>query len=140
MAGKRNEQIHEMHALYLSGASLSAVARAYGKTRQSVYGLFRYNGLEIRKNRTPLPYIDFNGSRYTLRNTGYYGKTNGKRTLLHRDTWELVNGKIPLGWDIHHIDEDKTNNKIENLECLPKSEHTKKYSPHNNQYTKGRRK
>ena len=28
---------------------------------------------------------------------------------------------------------------IENLECLPKSEHTRKYSPHNNQYTKGRK-
>lgn len=52
---------------------------------------------------------------------------------------EFHNGKIPKGWDIHHIDEKKENNSPENLECLPKYEHTRLYSPHNNQYTKGRK-
>ena len=59
---------------------------------------------------------------------------------MHRYVWENINGKIPFGFDIHHINNDKSDNRIENLECLPKSEHTKKYSPHNNQYTKGRKK
>jgi len=66
-------------------------------------------------------------------------QTRGKRTLLHRDVWEFYKGPIPKGWDIHHIDLDRENNAIENLECLPKAEHTSKYSPHNNQYTKGRK-
>ena len=36
-------------------------------------------------------------------------------------------------------DEKKFNNAIDNLECLSKSDHNKLYSPHNNQYTKGRK-
>ena len=60
--------------------------------------------------------------------------------MEHRYIWEKEIGKIPEGWDIHHKNEDKSDNRIENLECLSKSDHTKLYSPHNNQYTKGRKK
>ncbi len=42
---------------------------------------------------------------------------------LHRAVWESVNGEIPKGYHIHHIDEDPGNNSIENLECLPVKEH-----------------
>jgi hypothetical protein len=129
-----------MYELYLSGQSLGSVARAYGRTRQSVWQLFRYHGWERRPQRPPLPFIMYGGNKYTLRNTGYYGKTNGKRTLLHRDVWEDAHGKIPKGWDVHHLDCDRENNALSNLEILPKAEHTRKYSPHNNQYTRGRKK
>jgi hypothetical protein len=54
---------------------------------------------------------------------------------MHRYVWEKEKGKIPKGYDIHHINGKKYDNRIENLECLPKAEHTKKYSPHHNQYT-----
>jgi NADH:ubiquinone oxidoreductase subunit len=140
MAWKTNPKAAEMYRLYRAGYSLSQVAKRYGRTRQAVHGLFKYRGWGLRPRIAPLPFVDFNGERYTVRNTGYYGRTRGKRTLLHRDVWEASNGPIPSGWDIHHIDNDKTNNAVENLECLPKSEHTRKYSPHNNQYTRGRKK
>ena len=58
---------------------------------------------------------------------------------MHRYVWEKERGQIPDDWDIHHKDEVKSNNTIDNLECLSKSEHTRLYSPHNNQYTKGRK-
>ncbi len=45
-------------------------------------------------------------------------------------------GKIPDGYDIHHKDFNKTNNNIENLECLSKSDHTRLYSPSHNQLIK----
>jgi hypothetical protein len=138
MPWPKNEKLQEMHAMYEQGFSLSQVAEFYGCTRQSVFGLFQYNGLPTRKKKE-LPFVVFNGSKYTLRNHGYMAKTDGYRTLLHRDIWEFHNGKIPEGWDIHHRDEDKTHNEISNFECLPKSEHTKLYSPHNNQHTKGRK-
>lgn len=52
---------------------------------------------------------------------GYY--VTGKNTRLHRLIWEAHNGEIPKGYDIHHIDGNKLNNAIENLQCLPHSEH-----------------
>jgi hypothetical protein len=55
--------------------------------------------------------------------TGYYlcGKlVNGKRPRLHRYIWELFNGTIPKGYDVHHKDHNKDNNEINNLELLTK--------------------
>lgn len=123
-----------MFDLYKKGFSLEQVGNAFGTTRQAVYGLFKTRGLNLRK-RTKLPFIMFNGSKYTIRNNGYYGKTNDGRTLLHRDIWEKSNGIIPEGFDIHHIDGNKQNNKIENLELIRKDIHAKKFSTGRNQNT-----
>lgn len=60
--------------------------------------------------------------------TGYYlcAKTiNGKRPRLHRYIWYYYNGEIPKGCDIHHIDKNKDNNDIRNLQLLKSSEHKK---------------
>ena len=58
---------------------------------------------------------------------------------MHRDVWEYYNGKILKGHDIHHIDRDKINNNITNLELYSKSEHAKKFNTGNNQYGKNNR-
>ena len=58
--------------------------------------------------------------------TGYYLSStieNGLRVRLHRYIWEKFNGKIPKGYDIHHIDKNKDNNNIENLQMLTIHEH-----------------
>ena len=39
----------------------------------------------------------------------------GKKYTLHRVIWELHNGKIPEGYFIDHINQDKYDNRIENL-------------------------
>lgn len=139
MAWPINKNAEEMYKMYCDGYSLADVGTSYGMTRQSVYCLFKYRGWQVRPKRKPLPFVLFNGEKYTLYKEGYYRKTFGNRNLLHRDVWEFYNGTIPDGWDIHHINENKKDNRIENLECLPKAEHTRLYSPHNNQYTKGRK-
>ena len=42
----------------------------------------------------------------------------------YRRVWEKLNGKeIPLGFHIHHLDNDKTNNAIDNLICISPKEH-----------------
>jgi len=41
----------------------------------------------------------------------------------HRYVWELFNGPIKPGFEIHHIDGNQQNNLIENLECVHESEH-----------------
>jgi len=42
----------------------------------------------------------------------------------YRRLWEKLTGKkIPDGYHIHHLDNDKTNNDIKNLACLSPEEH-----------------
>jgi len=51
-------------------------------------------------------------------------KINGKNLKLHRYVWEQFYGLIPEGYVIHHIDNNKHNNKIENLQIMTHSEHS----------------
>lgn len=43
---------------------------------------------------------------------------NGKKYLAHRLVWELHNGEIPKGLVVDHINQDKTDNRIENLRIV----------------------
>ena len=53
-------------------------------------------------------------------------KLFGKRIILHRKIWEdYYNRIIPNNCVIHHIDGNKLNNKIGNLQLLSRSEHSK---------------
>ena len=63
-----------------------------------------------------------------LGNHGYYmiGK---EKILKHRLIWMVANQcEIPEGYDIHHIDGDKTNNSIYNLELIEHKEHVRNHS------------
>lgn len=58
--------------------------------------------------------------------TGYYLSSkliDGKRKRLHVYVWEKVNGKVPKGYEVHHRDENKQNNALNNLMLLTRSEH-----------------
>lgn len=60
--------------------------------------------------------------------TGYYLSTrliDKKRKRLHIYVWELINGAIPHGYDIHHIDHNKSNNEIDNLMLVTRKQHKK---------------
>lgn len=72
--------------------------------------------------------IEWGGKRWHRYGGGYYERTDKsvkpKRTLrLHRVVWEHHNGPIPDGWHVHHDNEDKGDNEIGNLRCMPNSEH-----------------
>lgn len=47
------------------------------------------------------------------------------RVALHRAVWEAHNGPIPRGrqWHVHHLDGDRANNAISNLELVTAKEH-----------------
>ena len=56
-------------------------------------------------------------------------KSNSKGLYpLHRVLAEIKIGRLLLkGEDVHHVDEDKSNNHPDNLEVLSKSEHTARH-------------
>lgn len=63
---------------------------------------------------------------YSKTKKGYlrYGKDDeGKLRFEHCIVWEKANGKIPLGMQIHHIDFDKTNNNLSNLQLVTPLDH-----------------
>ena len=50
---------------------------------------------------------------------------DGKDVKVHVFVWERSNGPKPVGHDIHHIDFDKGNYSLDNLELLSYSDHKK---------------
>lgn len=49
--------------------------------------------------------------------------SKGKSTQLHRAMWEFHHGPIPDGHQIHHINHNPLDNRIENLSCMTVTEH-----------------
>jgi hypothetical protein len=62
---------------------------------------------------------EFDGVRYYL--CGFYFQHKGVK--LHHAVWRYHRGPIPSGYQMHHRDNDRTNNTIKNLECLTVREH-----------------
>jgi len=73
-------------------------------------------------------YVEFNGNKYTLwgnSKTNNYFYSNKTKKYLHRAVWEFHHGKINYGYHIHHIDGNRSNNNIENLECVSPLQHSR---------------
>ena len=65
--------------------------------------------------------IVFNGQKFFFNGRDYFRNARGQ--LLHRVMWEHFNGPIPKGHIVHHINEDKTDNRVENLVLMERAEH-----------------
>lgn len=61
----------------------------------------------------------FDGRKFTLKPGGHYVSY----FPIHQAVYNYYCGEIPDGYIIHHIDENKADNDISNLECLTPTEH-----------------
>ena len=54
------------------------------------------------------------------------GKRPQQKFFLHRFIWEQANGPIPQGMQIDHLNRNKSDNRLENLDLKTPSEHGRK--------------
>jgi hypothetical protein len=116
-----------MYKMYCDGLSLSQIGKNFNISRQSVYDRFKKKKLQLRSKKFK-DFIIVDNLKFTINKNGYYECTTKDRLMLHNYNWEKINGKIPKGYEIHHIDLNKLNNNIENLKLVTPSEHTKIHS------------
>lgn len=64
---------------------------------------------------------------YQDKKTGYWISTTSPRIRAHVWVWESTFGKAQKGYHIHHIDENKSNNDVSNLELLNVKDHVNKH-------------
>lgn len=70
----------------------------------------------------------FNGVMFYQSGRGHFFAN----LFLHRAVYAYCKEEIIEGYHIHHIDENKANNAVENLQMLTNSEHHKKHDPTGN--------
>ena len=60
----------------------------------------------------------------------YWGKTKAHRSSLrvHRVVYQTFVGPIPDGWVIDHINGNKSDNRLENLQCITQSDNLLKHN------------
>lgn len=63
--------------------------------------------------------------QYTTHPTKRKPNGKGQSCTVHSLIWENHYGEIPPGCVIHHVNGNKKDNRIENLQCLTRSEHRK---------------
>lgn len=65
----------------------------------------------------------FDKKFYLDKKTGYWISSACPKIRAHVWVWNNIHGKVPKGYHIHHKDEDKSNNQIDNLELIERSRH-----------------
>lgn len=103
-----------------------------GKYQASNFGRIKsLNYNNTGKEQILKPISDKDG--YLLVSLSKNGKP--KTYKIHRLVWKTFNGKIPEGMQINHIDEDKSNNRLDNLELMTCKENIN-YGTHNERVAK----
>lgn len=113
-----------MAKLYEEGLGLSRIGQIYGLSDTCVQSHLRMFGIEMRPfHPVKLPFIEWNGSRYTWGTKSYYRRTQPPRTMLHHDVWEEAHGMpVPKGYELLHRDDNPHNNAVENLVLMSKED------------------
>lgn len=117
--GAPREAVMQMYDDYLRLRSVEKVAKLHGRTRQTVWEMFRTHGLQMsRQKRVPDHEAVFvNGEKFTVCG-GYLRSTRHERfeePYLHRRVWIAAHGPVPEKQEIVLIDGNPRNVRLENL-------------------------
>ena len=97
-------------------------------------GLVKYCSQKCRgEGWSKLPYQEYDGYRFYKNVHGYYYSSK-LNVILNRYKYQKIHGSIPKNSVVHHIDENKDNNDINNLELKQWGIHT---GHHNRIYAEG---
>lgn len=55
-------------------------------------------------------------------------KIAGRTYSLHRYVWEQAYGPVPEGYVVHHVNHDKLDNRLENLQLMTHAEHSRHHN------------
>ncbi len=105
--------------------------KVFPRTIRNGHGLYcslQCKGVGSRSKKSVFTYKGYNVYEVA---TGYYmlvlGRSNER--LFHVFLMEEHLGKpLPKGYEVHHIDGNKHNNNIENLELVTRKEHCRKHA------------
>ena len=113
--------------LYEEGLSLENIADRMGCSLTPVRRTLVENGIKIRPNSFQMGDKHWNYKKGKFIKDGYYKiSINGIKISEHRLVWlkESDWGFIPKGFEIHHRNLNKLDNRIANLMCIPKEIHS----------------
>ncbi|AUG88170.1 HNH homing endonuclease [Salmonella phage Mutine] len=112
--------------LYLDKIGIHVFVSNYGKIKKPELTIRRKNQFGEYEQKLPERYlvgVD-NGTGYLQIKVEYKGKYF--RKYLHWFVWVAFNGLVPEGFEIDHVDENKYNCVLWNLQLLSKEANMKK--------------
>lgn len=116
---KNPERVAELLAALKTECEYRFEFDAVDKLAQAISELPRVTVIDDRHQ-------EFCGAHFHKANKGdFVGRKNNSLVKLHRVVWSHYFGDIPDGYIIHHVDGDKENNQIENLQLMTHGEHSR---------------
>lgn len=90
------------------------------------YQRARRNGDPEKVVRRPKGTGTYSGKGYRL------VTVDGEQVFEHRHVWEQTNGPIPDGWEIHHRNGIRDDNRLTNLKMVEHKRHRRDHHRHKN--------
>jgi hypothetical protein len=139
--GMPADWIELMYADYLRLGSLAKAGQLHGRTRQSMFEIFKRRGLKLNP-KTFLAVVNYKGLKFTSQKVcgrhRYLRCTSSRRKTkyLHHVIWIEHNGPIPRGHKVVFKDGNHLNWQIDNLELLTNSAQVSRHATGHNQFTR----